>query len=84
MHTLVSQLNKFYQWAGLTINNLKCTVIAHDWVTNKPLATSHFLIKGKPLPRLQPHQTYKYLGVEVAINGSWAQEKARVRAELTQ
>eukprot|EP00961_Rhodomonas_salina_P267554 3615140-Rhodomonas_salina.1 len=41
-----------------------------------------FRINDTKLPSLKPHQTYKYLGVEIALNGSWAAKKARVKSKL--
>ncbi len=82
MRTLVARLNRFYAWAGLSINTAKCAVSAHHWGTNSPLDTSRVLLHGCTVPRLQAHQTYKYLGMEINLSCTWAAEKARVKAKL--
>ena len=80
--TLLHRLNRFYKWAGLKINNAKCAIFAHDYNTGKSLATDHHHINGRPIPAITVHQTYKYLGLEMAPGGSWAVEKQRVKARM--
>lgn len=82
MLELIARINKFYKWSGLEINTSKCAVSAHHFGTDKPIKTHRFRINDAELPLLKPHQTYRYLGVEIALNGSWAAEKARVKSKL--
>eukprot|EP00961_Rhodomonas_salina_P267566 3615373-Rhodomonas_salina.1 len=81
---MLGRLDTFYRWAGLSINNAKCAVAAHHFGTGKQLAADRLLINDKELPRLGLHQSYKFLGMEVTLGGSWAKEKARVRAKLSE
>lgn len=74
-------MNEFYGWSGLDINNAKCAVVAHDFSTGGDLCTEHVRINGAKLPQYDRHRTYKYLGLQVAVGGSWAREKARVRCD---
>ena len=80
----VRRLNEFYQWSGLSINNSKCAIFAHDFATGGNLGTSHIRINGEALPQYDQHRTYKYLGMQVAAGGSWAREKARVRRDTAE
>ena len=48
------------------------------------MCTKHIRINGASLPQHDKTQTYKYLGLQVAIGGSWAREKARVRRDITE
>ena len=78
----VRRLNEFYEWAGLSINNSKCAVVAHDFATGADMCTDHVRINGARLPQHDQHDTYKYLGLQIAIGGSWAREKARVKRDI--
>ena len=73
-----------HAWAGLSINNSKCAVVAHDFGTGRDMCTSHIRINGQALPQHDKHQTYKYLGMMVAVGGSWYGEKARVRRNIAE
>ena len=80
----VRRLNAFYEWAGLAINHSKCAIFARHFGTKSNPCTNHILIKGVGVPRKQPHQAYKYLGMMISGNGSWAAEKSRVRQSLAE
>ena len=82
--TLVSRLNKFYEWAGLKVNHAKCAIFGHNFNSGKALATNHLRIHGRALPVLSRHGTYKYLGMEVSPGGGWTVEKQRVRSKLAE
>ena len=84
MRIMVQRLNSFYRWAGLAINNAKCAICAYDFGTGRTLGTSHILIDGNTVPTLSLTDTYRYLGLEVAVGGSWGREKARVRAKISE
>ena len=81
MREQVRRLNEFYEWAGLSINNAKCAIFAHDFKTGGDLGTAHLRINGEAIPQNDQYSTYKYLGMQVAAGGSWAREKARVRGD---
>ena len=76
---MVYRMNRFYKWAGLRVNNAKCAIFAHDFASGQKLCTQHVRVNDKPLPTLPLHGSYRYLGVEFSLGGSWALEKARVR-----
>ena len=84
MSRLVRRLNRFYSWAGLSINNSKCAICAWDFKLNKQLNTDCFTINGQALPALSKSDTYKYLGLEICVGGSWHTEKMRVRRKLAE
>ena len=69
MSIMVQRLNTFYKWAGLSVNNAKCAICAHDFGTGKKLSTDHLLINGVQVPSLSLTDTYKYLGLEVSVGG---------------
>ena len=55
-----------------------CTCLA----TGQTLATDHHHMNGWQVPVITQHQTYKYLGLELTPNSSWAVEKQHVRARM--
>ena len=84
MLVMIQRLNTFYKWAGLVVNNSKCAICAYDFGTGKKLGTDHLLINGKTLPTHSLTDTYRYLGLEVAVGGGWGREKARVKAKISE
>lgn len=80
--TLLYRLNRFYEWAGLQVNNTKSALFAYDFRSHSPLPMAHYRMQHRPIPPLPLHGTYKYLGMEFSPGGQWAVEKARVRRKL--
>jgi len=81
--------NDLLEASGGALNPTKCTWAHFHWSTkndllslqcrnndspNQQITLSRLGNQPKPLQQLQPHQSYRYLGVHITMNGDWRKE----------
>ena len=57
---------------------LKCEATGHDFATGKGEDTDWVVIGGQQLKKLSSDDSYKYLGLRLALTGSTKQEREYV------
>jgi hypothetical protein len=84
MAVLVSKVAGYLEWAGMEINLKKCGITAMDMRTGQRVATDSITLHGQPFPVILPNQSHKHLGLRMAMNGDFSDEKEHVRTEMKQ
>jgi hypothetical protein len=77
MKIQLSQVEQWEEWSRNEVNNGKCGL-----ATRSEQECSHLTINGKAITRLGKNETYKYLGIHIAIPGGMTQHGARLKADL--
>jgi hypothetical protein len=81
---LVSRIERFCNWSGLSVNVLKSEISAFDHRTGLRMATDAVLYKGSPFAALDPETAFTYLGTRITLSCSWRHEKAYIIEETRQ
>ena len=98
MRIQARKLERFLNWAGLSVNHKKCAITgaAHGWAADNGLHAAHpkalahtahthrdaVTVSGGTIPYLAPTQSYKYLGFDLNPLLEWTTLFDRVYAEL--
>jgi hypothetical protein len=82
MAILVPKVADYVEWAGMEINMKKSPVTAMDMRTGQRIATDSITLHGVPFPVVPPNQSHKHLGLRMALNGDFSDEKDHVRKEM--
>ena len=82
MAILVPKVAAYVEWAGMEINMAKSPVTAMDMQTGQRVATDSITLRGVPFPVVPPNQSHKHLGLRMALNGDFSDEKDHVRKEM--
>ena len=74
---LHKRLEEYSQWSNIHFNIPKCAITGKDFKQNTDLSKtlSTLTLNSKTLPTLQAHETYKYLGAHLALDGNFKKEK---------
>jgi hypothetical protein len=72
----------YLRWAGMEIHLKKCRITAIDMRTGQRVATDSVTLCGEPFPVILPNQSHKHLGVRIALNGDFSDEKQHVCTEM--
>jgi hypothetical protein len=66
----------------MDIHLKKCGVTAMDMKTGQRVATDSITLRSEPFPVIRPNQSHKHLGLRMAINGNFSDEKHNVCTEM--
>ncbi len=67
---------------GLHCKYTKKSGIGHKFATGKRIATDSIKLNGLVFPALDPKEAHKQLGIRVALNGDFSEEKSHVMQEM--
>ena len=84
MAIIVQKGAAYVEWAGMEINVPKSPITAIDWRTGQRVATDSITLHGAPFPVVPPNQSHKHLGLRLALNGDFSDEKVYVCKEMRQ
>ena len=82
MAIMVPRVAAYVEWAGMEINMAKSPVTAMDMQTGQRVATDSITLHGVPFPVVPPDKSHKHLGLRMALNGDFSDEKDHVRNEM--
>ena len=82
MAILIPKVAAYVEWAGMEINMTKSPVTAMDMRTGQRIATDSITLHGVPFPVVPPNKSHKHLGLRMALNGDFSDEKDHVRKEM--
>jgi hypothetical protein len=82
MAIIVPKAAAYIEWAGMEINVPKSPITAMDIRTGQRVATDSITLRGVPFPVVPPDQSHKHLGLRMALNGDFSDEKEHVFREM--
>jgi hypothetical protein len=82
MQCMIQPAGDYLGWIGCTVNIRKSRVSAINFATGKRIATDSIKLNGFVFPALDPKEAHKQLGVRVALNGDFSEEKTHVMQEM--
>ena len=84
MQAIVSPAGAYLTWLGQAVNMLKSKISAIDFATGQMAATDNIRLNGTAFPVQPPHKALKQLGVRIAMNNDFSEEKEYILKEMSQ
>ena len=82
MQCIIQPAGEYLGWMGCSVNMFKSKIAAINFATGQTIATDSIKLNGVAFPALGSNQAHKQLGVRVALNGDFSQEKTHVLTEM--
>ena len=71
-------VNQFCDWSGMRVNIDKTRSSGRDFGRKKDIDLKCVTYQNKTILQIPSHQSFKYLGIRVALTQNWEEEKAHV------
>ena len=78
MILMLQVVQEVCDWLGIDINLEKTEVSAFDYGTGRELDTDFLRLGGRKILRLDPRESFKYLGIRLSLVGECKSERAYV------
>jgi hypothetical protein len=82
MQCIIQPAGAYLGWMGCMVNILKCRISAINFATGKTIATDSIKLNDVAFPALDSHHAHKQLGVRIALNGDFTEEKMHILEEM--
>jgi hypothetical protein len=86
MAILVTKTADYVRWAGMDIHMKKCGITVMDMQNCQRVATDSITLRGQPFTVIlpSPNQSHKHLGLRMAMDGNFLDEKEHVLSDTKQ
>ena len=84
MQAIVSPVGACLTWLGQAVNMLKSKISAVNFATGHMAATDNIRLDEAAFPVQPPHKALKQLGVRIAMNNDFSEEKKYILGEMAQ